>query len=117
MASVKTKIKRYQKIILDYLNYKASIKAANLPECENFVIADTNSHRYQVITVGWDGLKYVHSTCIHIDISADAKIWFRLNETDVDISALFVKQGVPNMDIVLGFHPEYMRQFSDYAIK
>lgn len=110
------KIKKYQVIILEYLNYKASIKAANLPDCQYLVIADKTQHHYQLLTMGWQGNEYVHSISIHVSIAKDGKIWINVNWTDIDIAELFVKKGVPKSDIVLGFHKEYMRAFSEYAV-
>ena len=111
------KIKKYQAIVLEYLNYKATIKAANLPDCQYLVVADKESHHYQLLTMGWQGNEYVHSISIHIGIAEDGKIWIYLNCTDIDIADLFVKKGVPKSDIVLGFHKEYMRELSEYAVK
>lgn len=101
---------------MDYLNYKATIKAANLPDCENVVIADKEKHHYQLMTLGWQGNEYVHSISIHIGITETGKIWFYVNWTDIDIADIFVRKGVPKSDIVLGFYKEYMRELSDYAV-
>lgn len=110
------KIKKYEAIILAYLNYKVTIKAANLPDCQYLVLSDKEQHHYQLLTMGWQGYEYVHSISIHLSIAENGKIWIHVNWTDIDIADLFVKQGVPKSDIVLGFHKEYMREFSEYAV-
>ena len=67
------KIKKYQKIILSILEEYAKVRYSNL-NAENKLIADKENHRYQVITIGWDGRKFVHDCPLHLDI-IDGKIW------------------------------------------
>jgi XisI protein len=116
MEAVKRKINKYQSIIINYLNERALIKAANISDCENVVIADTKNHNYQLITMGWIGTKYVHSISFHLDIAVNGKIWIRANWTDIDIAEILESHGIPKSDIVLGFYPAYMREMSDYAV-
>lgn len=111
------KIKKYRKIILDYFQEKANVKAANLPDCENIVVSDTDGNHYQLLTIGWDGSRYIYSLSFHLDIAKDGKIWIQANWTDIDIAAVLVKLGVPKSDIVIGFYPEYSREETEYAVK
>lgn len=115
MDVIKRKIKKYQAIILTFLQERAAIKAANMTDCENVVIADKENHNYQLVTIGWIGTRYVHSSAFHLGIADNGKIWIRANETDIDIADVLEEQGVPKSDIVLGFFPAYMREMSDYA--
>lgn len=116
MDSIKDKIKRHQGIILAFLNERAAIKAANITDCENVVVSDTEHHHYQLLTMGWSGNRYVHSISFHLDIATNGKIWIRANWTDIDIANILEAAGVPKSDIVLGFFPVYMREMSDYAV-
>jgi XisI protein len=52
---------------------------------------------------------------INIDIK-DGKIWLQYNGTETPIAERLVEMGVPAHDIVLGFHSEFKRQFSKYAM-
>jgi hypothetical protein len=52
---------------------------------------------------------------MHLDIRHE-KIWIFYNSTEHDIAADLVDLGVPKQDIVLGFHPPFMREMSDYAV-
>lgn len=38
------------------------------------------------------------------------------NSMERDVAADMVEKGIPKEDIVLGFHPRYMREYSDYAV-
>ncbi len=111
------KIATYRDIILTYFEEKAAVKAANLPNCENVVIADTQKNHYQLMTIGWEESRYLHSLSFHLAIAADAKIWILANWTDIDIAIVLVKLGVPKSDIVIGFYPEYARDETEYALK
>jgi XisI protein len=116
MDILKDKITKYQHIITTFLEERATIKAANITDCENVVIADTNHHHYQLLTMGWSGHRYIHSIAFHLDIATNGKIWIRANWTDTDIADVLEEHGVPKSDIVLGFVPDYMRELSDYAV-
>ena len=108
------KVKKYQKIILDILKDYEKIRYSNI-NAENRLIADKENHRYQVVTIGWDGRKFVHDCPMHFDI-IDGKIWVQRNMTEVDLERIFRENGVPNKDIVIGFLSPKMREYSDYAV-
>ena len=116
METIAEKISRYQKLILDYYKERAAIKYANLPNCENMIVADTERHHYQLLTTGWATDRFVYSITFHLDIAEDGKIWIRANWTDIDIAQKLVERGVAKSDIVLGFYPEYLREESEYAV-
>jgi hypothetical protein len=108
------KIKKYQKVILDILGDYAKVRYSNL-NAENRLIADKENHRYQVVTIGWDGRKFIHDCPLHLDI-IDSKIWVQRNMTDLDLDRIFSESNVPKTDIVLGFLSPKMREYSDYAV-
>jgi hypothetical protein len=90
------------------------VRYSNL-DAENRLIADKENHRYQVVTIGWDGRKFVHDCLLHLDI-IEGKIWVQRNMTDIDLDTIFAENGVPKTDIVLGFLSPKMREYSDYAV-
>lgn len=92
----------------------AKVRYSNL-NAENKLIADKENHRYQVVTIGWDGRKFVHDCPLHMDI-IDGKIWVQRNMTDIDLGTIFAENGVPKTDIVLGFLSPKMREYSDFAV-
>ena len=108
------KVKKYQKIILDILKDYEKVRYSNI-NAENRLIADKENHRYQVVTIGWDGRKFVHDCPMHFDI-IDGKIWVQRNMTEVDLERIFRENGVPNSDIVIGFLSPKMREYGDYAV-
>lgn len=108
------KIAKYQAAILEILEAYAKIEYANISG-QNYVIADKENHRYQVVTLGWQGKKYVHDCPIHFDI-INNKIWIQRNMTEWDFEDWFRKYGIKNEEIVLGFLSPTMRSYSDYAV-
>lgn len=114
---MKSKIKKYQKMIIEYLNEYVQVKPVNLGECECIVLTDTQNNHFQAITMGWEKARFVHSVVFHLSIASNGKIWLHANWTNIDIAELLVERGVPRADIVLGFLPKYMRELSsDYAV-
>ena len=108
------KIARYQKAILQILTEYSKVKYSNL-QAENQLIADKENHRYQVVTIGWEGKKFIHDCPMHMDIIND-KIWIQRNMTEVDLGLKLMELGVPKSDIVLGFLSPKIREYSDYAV-
>ena len=109
------KVSQYQAYLITLLEKYASYPYANMPGVERQVITDTQRHHYQLVSVGWDKKQYVHNCSLHFDIK-DGKIWLQQNWMDVDVAQELVEMGVPPTDIVLGFQPPYLRQYTDYGM-
>ena len=109
------KIKKYQKIVLAILQEYAAIQYTNAPELEQQVIADTARNHFQLVSVGWYRQRFTHDTLFHIDIKNN-KIWIQQNETEVMIADELISRGAKKEDIVLGFVPEYARQYTGFAV-
>ncbi|MCO6490038.1 MAG: XisI protein [Phaeodactylibacter sp.] len=108
------KIAKYQEIILQILHEYSKVKYSNL-QAENQLIADKENHRYQVVTIGWEGNKFIHDCPMHMDI-INGKIWIQRNMTEIDLGLKLMEMGVPKSDIVLGFLSPRTREYSDYAV-
>ena len=52
---------------------------------------------------------------MHFDIKDD-KVWLQWNGTEEEVGERLVKMGIPQHDIVVGFHPPYIRKYTDYAL-
>lgn len=109
------KIKHYQKLISDLLREYAALPGANSPGLEDQVMLDFENNHFQLVTVGWDDGKFIYLPLFHFDIKPDGKIWLMVNNTDVRIAEELVSRGVPRTDIVLGFQPQEVRPYTDYA--
>jgi hypothetical protein len=68
------------------------------------------------MALGWQGNRRVHGCVIHIDLKGD-KVWLQHDSTDAEIAMELVERGIPQEDIVLGFHPERWRPYTGFAVK
>lgn len=114
MEDLKDKLMSYQQIVQQLLASYAQNKPA-YGDIEVEIIFDTQRDRYQIVHLGWQHKRWVHHCVMHLDIRNE-KIWIFTNSTEHDIAADLFSLGVPKQDIVLGFHPPFMRELSDYAV-
>ncbi len=108
------RVEDYSQIIKKILKYHADLESNN-SNVESQLIFDTINDHYQLLDVGWEGLKRVYNCYLHLDIK-DGKIWIQRNMTEVDIAQELVDMGVPKEDIVLGLHPPYKRPYTGYGV-
>ena len=106
------KIKKYSLAIIDLIKeYEYSGTKINA-----VVSTDTLHHHYIVFKNGWyDTNSYILRFTLYFHIKPDGKVWILANATEDDVAEALVKRGVAKSDIVLGFLPESVRPYSDYA--
>ncbi|MEO0771172.1 MAG: XisI protein [Cyanobacteria bacterium J06649_4] len=107
-------VERYQQIVQALLEEYSTSKPSH-GDIEVEVSFDVVRHHYQIWHLGWMGKRRVHHSPVHCAIR-NGKVWLLANSTERDVAADFVERGIPKEDIVLGFHPRYMREYSDYAV-
>ena len=81
--------------------------------CE--AIFDRQRQRFVLMTLGWDEDERVHHPLVHIDIVGD-KVWIQTDNTEHGIAPDLETAGIPKSQIVLGFRPVDVRQYTDYAV-
>lgn len=79
-----------------------------------FLLDDQNGH-YQLLHIGWDGLKPVRNILVHVDIKANL-IWVQCDYTEYQVVDLLLEQGLTQQQIVLAFHAPYKRQYTGFAL-
>ncbi len=104
MATIDDYRQYVQQFLTDYANLATSSSINVEKEIETQVVFDTEGDHYQVQNVGWQNGRRVYGCVLHIDIK-DGKLWIQHNGTEIRIAEEFVKLGVPNEQIVLGFQP------------
>jgi XisI protein len=110
------RIMQYRQAIRQLLAAQASVDPSGVDQqidCQ--MVIDTENDHYQLLDVGWEGLKRVYNCFIHIDIK-DNKVWIQRNMTEVDLGVALVELGVPKEDIILGLHPAYKRPYTGYGV-
>lgn len=108
------KIEQYRQFIKQILTEHVQTES-NSETVKAELIFDSEHDHYQLAYVGWQGEKRVFGPVIHFDIQ-DGKIWIQYNGTEDHLAERLVEMGVPDSDIVLGFHSAFKRQFTHYAV-
>ncbi|HAC62773.1 MAG TPA: XisI protein [Cyanothece sp. UBA12306] len=108
------KLEQYRQFVKEILTEHAQLSTpTNTVKAE--LIFDEKHDHYQLTYVGWQGNKRVFGPVMHCDIKDD-KIWIQYNGTEESVAQRLVEMGVPNSDIVIGFHSAFKRQFTLYAV-
>lgn len=105
------KLKRYQDILVAYLEELAPLKPSNQPDIESWVIVDREKNHFQLLQAGWQGYQYIFTVVFHFHLH-QGKVWMLRNITEREVVDVLVEKGIAPDDIVLGFrHPEARRLF------
>lgn len=107
------RVETYRQIIRDVLARYLEINYAN-GEIHNEAVFDDERGRYLIVSVGWDRVKRIHGTLLHLDI-INGKVWIQRDGTEQGIARELVAAGIPKEQIVLGFHSADVRPLTDYA--
>ena len=108
------KLNRYREIVRRVIEEYASHKPSN-GQIETEAIVDLDRDHYEVMHVGWDGVRRVHGSVVHIDIHGD-RVWIQYDGTSRPVADELVAAGIPREDIVLAFHPAELRQHTGFAV-
>lgn len=108
------KIAQYRSVIKKILQEQTHYKPAH-DDIEPMVVFDETHDHYQLLLLGWDMSRRVHSVIIHIRIH-NGKVWLEHDGTDTHIARQLVDAGIPKEDIVLAFHPPDKRPYTDFAV-
>lgn len=107
-------VEKYREIVKRLIENYAAFKVS-VGEVEVETIFDESNDHYEMMYVGWQKHRRVHGSVLHIDIR-DGKIWIQHDGTEEGVAEELVEAGIPRQHIVLAFHPENVRQYTDYAI-
>lgn len=110
------KIEQHKSYLTALLNELAMLRPANLDDVEIQKIIDSSGNHFQLVSIGWEGKKFVYHVMFHFDIKEDGKIWIQQNSTDILVADKLIKMGVKREDIVLGFQPPFLRSESGFAV-
>ncbi len=84
-------------------------------QIEAALIFDDEHKNYQLMFIGWDRDRRVHSIILHLRLHHN-KIWIEWDGTPEGIALKLLAAGVPHQDIVLGFQPPEMRPYTEFAV-
>lgn len=78
-------------------------------------VFDRVHDHYLLVDVGWHDDRRIHGSIAHLDI-INEKVWVQYDGTEHGIANDLVEAGIPKDDIVLGFRPQEIRQYTEFAI-
>jgi hypothetical protein len=107
------RVERYRQIVRRLIEEYASYKPSH-GRIETEAVMDRERDHYEVMHVGWDGVRRVHGSVVHIDIIG-GKVWVQYDGTTRPIAEELVAVEIPREEIVLGFHPEEVRHHTGFA--
>ncbi|KOR31648.1 hypothetical protein TI05_12265 [Achromatium sp. WMS3] len=104
---------RYQVIIKSILAEHTKLKPS-YGDIEPHLLVDDTSQNYVLIDIGWNDMRYVYGSVIHIQLKNE-KIWIHYDGTEDGVAMELVDAGIPKQDIVLGFRHPTVRQYTEFA--
>ena len=106
------RLKKYQKILTEYLNDYHHLRAKAAKDDLGQVITDTKKNQYQYSLIGWNENVFYFEVFFHFAI-IENQVWIQRNLTEAEVDQELIKRGVDAKDIVLGFVPKEVRQMLD----
>jgi len=107
------KLERYRAIVRRLIEEYAGYRPSH-GQIETEAVADPERDHYEVLHIGWDGVRRVHGSVVHIDIKG-GKVWVQYDGTSRPVAEELAAAGIPREDIVLGFHPADLRGHTGFA--
>jgi len=108
-------IEKHAEIVKKVLNHYAQFTPSH-GEIEVEAVFDNQKHHYEMVHVGWNGVRRVHGSVIHVDIKPDGKIWIQHDGTESGIADDLMAAGVPKDMIVLAFYSPRKRVHTEFAV-
>jgi hypothetical protein len=99
-----------KKLICEYAQFKPSLGEVNVE-----TVFDEDRDHYELIYEGWEGVKRIHGSVIHVDLR-QGKVWIQFDGTEDGIAEELVEAGIPRDQIVLGFHSPEKRKHTQFAV-
>ncbi len=96
------KLKKYQQVLLSFLEEYAAINYANAPHLEQQVLADLTRNHFQLVNIGWHKKQFVYDVVFHFDVKDDM-VWIQQNWTDIKLTDELTRRGIAPSDIAVGF--------------
>src|SRR4051812_34371316 len=78
------------------------------------IFDETHDH-YLLVYYGWDKGQRYYITALHVRIK-DGKIHVEEENTEEGIATELIRAGVPENQIVMGFHPPSLRHLTEFAV-
>ena len=110
------KIEKYSRIIREMLEEVAALAPVE-EGIDNQIIMDEKRGHYLLYSVGWENMRWIYGSYVHLDVKPDGKVWLQHDGTSLRIAEELHSRGIPKLDIVIGFHDPLTRAHAEeYAV-
>ena len=79
------------------------------------LVIDETNKRFLLMTEGWYDLRRTYGPMIDVSLE-NGKIWIHEDNTEEGIPDELLAKGVEAHEIVLGWQPEYKREYTGFAV-
>ncbi|NJL76376.1 MAG: XisI protein [Saprospiraceae bacterium] len=110
------KIIAYKKIAKDMIADFEGRKNKSNRAIRYQVIADDATGNYLLLRNGWKGAVRFYNVLVHIEVTAEGLVWLHQDSTDLIIADKLLEAGIPEANMVLGFHAPIMRADTSFAV-
>jgi hypothetical protein len=93
------KVKKYKKIIQDFLEIEAKAGYPAQPGLKNMLIKNEENH-FIMLVLGWHNEVFHHYIAYHFEVSAEGKIIIYENNSDESLVEVFIEKSVDSEDIL-----------------
>lgn len=107
------KVAHYSAILTELIVQEAE-RVSTHPEIEVCPICDTQHHHYQLLYLGWQGVKRVFTPIIHLRLH-NGKVWVEHDGTEEGVANHLLAAGIPRKEIVLAFYSPQKRGDTEFA--
>ncbi|MBR8827235.1 MAG: XisI protein [Gomphosphaeria aponina SAG 52.96 = DSM 107014] len=108
------RIDEYRNIIKSKLDEYAEFSQVN-DSIKNLVIVSQDQNHFLLLNEGWLDKKHIHNCLFHGEIKNE-KIWIYFDGFEETITESLIASGIPQEQIVLAFHPPYIRSKTKFAV-
>ncbi|MBO3462781.1 XisI protein [Aetokthonos hydrillicola Thurmond2011] len=113
------KLNKYRSILKKLLSEyyelsNAEITESKGSEASDRLAFDEERDQYLWFRFGWDNKKQIQHIIVYFCIKND-KIWVEEDSTNLGVVDDLLSAGIPQSDIVLGFHHPSKRGFTEFA--
>lgn len=110
------KVEQYKKIVSGLVDEVGNLGAKPGAAVVTQIIKDEPKGHYLLFSNGWRDDERVYGCYLHIDVTADGKVWLQHDGTDLVIAQKLLDLGIPKTDIVLAFHAPFVREDTGFAL-
>ncbi len=109
------RVNEYRSIVKQVLDeYYRLYAGSENPNFETFLLCDESQDQYLLMRLGWENDRRVNRNVIHLRLR-DGRIWVEEDWTEQGVATDLLAAGVQRDEIVLGFQPPHLREYTEFA--